>query len=243
MLALSTKLNIPTTSFDAIMSIGKRQQTMFDSINRMNEIFRKASSSSQINNLQFALTSISGRLSAIASFGNKWESIERYNEMAISVDDISAEIIDAGGLRVEHLAQMQEFLQRIEFRVDKIDADTQSLILKAMVIISFILSILREGRNWLPKPEYATKEHVELLLKENFARIETQLKKQNEFRTTNRIWKVMLKPNTRTLLVTLLPVNFDVIVLQGNKKWVYVSHNNPKDNLPQTGWVMKKHLN
>lgn len=52
----------------------------------------------------------------------------------------------------------------------------------------------------------------------------------------------MLKPNSKTINITSLPKGFDVIVLQINHKWVFVSYINPKDNLMETGWVMKKYL-
>ena len=43
-------------------------------------------------------------------------------------------------------------------------------------------------------------------------------------------------------MVALLPKDFDVIVLQINHKWAFVSFIDPKDNLTQTGWVMKKYI-
>lgn len=61
-------------------------------------------------------------------------------------------------------------------------------------------------------------------------------------RITNRTCKVMLKPKSKTLVLETLPIDFDVIVLQVNHECIYVSYTNPKDNFPQTGWVMKKYL-
>ena len=43
-------------------------------------------------------------------------------------------------------------------------------------------------------------------------------------------------------MVASLPKNFDVIILQINHKWAFISYINPKDNLMETGWVMKKYL-
>jgi hypothetical protein len=50
------------------------------------------------------------------------------------------------------------------------------------------------------------------------------------------------KPKNITLILAALSVNFDVIILI-NHKWAYVSFINPEDNLPQTGWILKKYLN
>lgn len=52
----------------------------------------------------------------------------------------------------------------------------------------------------------------------------------------------MLKPKTKTMVITSLPKGFEVVVLEINHKWAFVSYTNPKDNLMETGWVMKKYL-
>jgi len=52
----------------------------------------------------------------------------------------------------------------------------------------------------------------------------------------------MSKPRLKSLVIEKLPIDFEVTVLQFNHKWIYVSYFSPKDNLPQTGWIMKKYL-
>lgn len=52
----------------------------------------------------------------------------------------------------------------------------------------------------------------------------------------------MLKPKSKTDLLNILPKGFDVIILQINHKWAFVSYINPKDNLMEKGWIMKKYL-
>jgi hypothetical protein len=93
-----------------------------------------------------------------------------------------------------------------------------------------------------PKAELATKEDIIKFEKKIQQSIELKLKEIKEYRTTNRVSKVMLKPKTKTIIVASLPKDFDVIVLQINHKWAFISYINPKDNLMQTGWIMKKYL-
>lgn len=52
----------------------------------------------------------------------------------------------------------------------------------------------------------------------------------------------MLKPKTKTIVLAIFPLDFDVIVLRVDHKWSYVTFTNPQDRLPETGWVMKKYL-
>ena len=99
------------------------------------------------------------------------------------------------------------------------------------------------------KPELATKEEVKQIgIKQDstiffIQQITEQLKQAKEFRITNRPCVVKLKPKLKTITLTKLPVSFDVVVIQIHHKWVYVSYFDPKDNLPQTGWIRKKYLN
>ena len=72
--------------------------------------------------------------------------------------------------------------------------------------------------------------------------LELKINKFKEFRKTNRVTKVMLKPKSKTIVINSLPKGFDVIVLQINHKWAFVSYTNSKDNLLETGWIMKKYL-
>ena len=92
------------------------------------------------------------------------------------------------------------------------------------------------------KSEPATKNDIINSERRIQKAIELKFKKVKECRTTNRVSNVMLKPKTKTILITSLPKGFDVIILQVNHKWVLVSYTNPKDNLIETGWLMKKYL-
>jgi hypothetical protein len=53
----------------------------------------------------------------------------------------------------------------------------------------------------------------------------------------------MFKPKLKSFLVTTLPNGFDVVVLQSNHKWILISYSNPNDNMPETGWALKKYFN
>ena len=99
-----------------------------------------------------------------------------------------------------------------------------------------------EVRNWQTKPEYATKLEVETVIKEQFSLFERKLRENNEYRTTNRKCKVMIKPTIKSMIIETLPNDFEIVVLRVHHKWIYASYSSPKDNLPQTGWILKKYL-
>ena len=239
----SMQFAIPQSTLDAITSINRQHDQLFGNLRSISEVFIKNQSSfSQINNLQFAISSISRQLASIAASKRSWDLIEDFEEITEEAVTLNERIFDENGVTKEGLNELKEFFQRIEIKVDKIDVDANSLFWKLLALLSFILAIMGETRNWLPKPEYATKQEVETLLKEQFDIYEKKLKDDKEFRIINRACKVMSKPKVKSLLIEKLPVDFEVTVLQVNHKWIYVSYFSPSDNLPQTGWILKKYL-
>jgi len=242
-LSFQGKFAIPQTTLDAITSINRQHDQLFGNLRSITEALNKNQSAfNQINSWQFAFSGISGQLAAIAASQKKWDLIDDFEEITEEAVSLNESIFDENGVTKEGLNELKAFFQRIEIKVDKIDADANVLFWKVLALLSFALALLSEARNWLPKPEYATKQEVETVIKEQFGIYERKLKEDKEFRITSRVCKVMSKPRLKSLVVEKLPINFEVTVLQVNHKWVYVTYFSPIDNLPQTGWIMKKYL-
>ncbi|MDP1814568.1 MAG: hypothetical protein Q8K92_08995 [Leadbetterella sp.] len=242
-LSLQTKFTIPQTTLDAITSINLQQNQLFGNLRSVIEVLNKNHAVfNQINTWQFAISGISGQLAAVAASDKKWNLIDDFEEITEEAVSINERIFDENGVTKEGLKELKEYFQRIEIKVDKIDSDANALFWKLLTLLSFILAVMGEARNWLPKPEYATKQEVETVIKEQFGIYEKKLKEDKEFRITRRVCKVMSKPRMKPLVIEKLPINFEVTVLQVNHKWIYVSYFSPDDNLPQTGWILKKYL-
>lgn len=242
-LTKSMRFAIPQTTLDAITSINRQHDQLFGNLRSVTEVFTKNQSAfSQINNWQFAVSGISGQLASIAAAQRKWDLIDDFVEITEEAVSLNEKIFDNNGVTNEGLNELKEFFQRIEIKVDKIDADANALFWKLLALLSFILAVMGEARNWLPKPEYATKQEIETFIKEQFGIYEKKLKEDKQFRITNRVCKVMSKPRLKSFVIEKLPVDFEVTVLNVNHKWIYVSYFSPNDNLPQTGWIMKKYL-
>ncbi len=243
-IAMQPKFNIPTTAFDAITAISKQHDQLFGSYRNIADMLQKQNAAfTKLNNLQFALSGISSQLATVAATQKKWSLLDDFQEITSEAVAINEKIIEEEGFTKESLSEIKSFLQRIELRVDKNDADANAIFWKFIALLGILLAIIGEVRNWIPKPEYATKQEVESVIKEQFSVMQEKLKEKKEFRITNRKTRVNLKPKRKTSLIEILPKGFDVIVMQVNHEWVYVSYTSPKDNLPQTGWVLKKYLN
>lgn len=242
-LSLQAKFAIPQTTLDAISSINRQHEELFGNLRSITEAVNKNQAAfNQINSWQFAISGISGQLAAIAASQKKWDLIDDFEEITEEAVSLNERIFDENGVTKEGLNELKAFFQRIEIKVDKIDADANALFWKLLALLSFIIAVMGEARNWLPKPEYATKQEVETVIKEQFGIYEKKLKEDKEFRITSRICRVMSKPRLKSLVIEKLPIDFEVTVLQVNHKWVYVNYFSPVDNLTQTGWIMKKYL-
>lgn len=242
-LSIQAKFAIPQTTLDAISSINRQHEQLFGNLRSITEAINKNQAAfNQINSWQFAISGISGQLAAIAASQKKWDLIDDFEEITEEAVSLNERIFDENGVTKEGLNELKAFFKRIEIKVDKIDKDANSLFWKLLTLLGFILAVMGEARNWLPKPEYATKQEVETVIKEQFGIYEKKLKEDKEFRITSRVCKVMSKPRLKSLVIEKLPIEFEVTVLQVNHKWVYVSYFSPVDHLPQTGWIMKKYL-
>ena len=242
-----TKFAIPQTTLDAITSINRQHEQLFGSLRSITESVRFQSPAiAQINNLNFALSGISGQMVAIAVQQKNWtilNDFENVTEQALEFTETLSEELDD-----EQKRQFQILLSLVLSFLNK----HKVLGVSALLIIDIFLRFagIHQYYDFLQtKPELATKEEINQIgISQDstiffIQKITEQLKQAKEYRITNQICKVRLKPKVKTLILAKLPVNFDVVIIQIHHKWVYVSYFDPKDNLPQTGWIMKKYLN
>lgn len=242
-LSLQTKFTIPQTTLDAVASINRQHEQLFGGIRAMTDALKIQSPAiAQINNLNFALSGISGQIAAIAAQQRNWTIIDGYEEVTEKAIEFSESLTEE--VTDEQKRQFQVLLTLVSAFVKKYGVPV-------LLIIDIILRFagMHQYYDFLQqKPELLTKKELnQITIKQDsiiqfIGAVNEQLKNAKEYRTTNRQCEVKLKPKSKTLTVSKLPKDFELIVLQVNHKWVLVSFFDPKDNLPQTGWIMKKYL-
>ncbi|SOU87113.1 hypothetical protein [Tenacibaculum dicentrarchi] len=232
---------IPSTTLDLLNSIGNKNSRLFEGMNSALALSKSLTTAIEIPNLQLALSGLSAQLAKIASSQQKWDILEDFDEITEEVVSINDRIIEEEGLSNENLEYLNEFLNRIEVKINNQEKSSSAIFWKVLALISFILAITSEIRNWTPKPEFATQEEVDKTITKHFTYFEKKLKEQKEYRITNRKCKVFLKPKSKSKVVVNIEKGFEFVVLNINHKWVYISYLNPNDNLPETGWIMKKY--
>ena len=87
--------------------------------------------------------------------------------------------------------------------------------LKLIVLLNGVYQIYDSFQT---KLEAFTKKDMEKHEKKILQTLELKFKEKKEYRLTNRISKIMIKPKTKTKLVTSIRQGFDVVVLQINHK-------------------------
>ncbi|WP_146129900.1 hypothetical protein [Flagellimonas meridianipacifica] len=237
--ALQSNTIFPKTVLESFAKIGAQHKSIFASFDN---IKKSLPDTSQIANLQYAFTGVSSEFAKLAVTQQKWNLIADFEQITTKATSINEKIVDDEGITKENLKELKDFLGRIEIKVDQIDKDGGSIIWKIITILSFLLAISGELRNWTPKPEFATKEEINEVIKSHFITFEEKIKEKKEYRITRTKCKVSLKPRKNTLILDVLPANFELIVLSTNHKWAFVSYTGLEDGLPRTGWILKKYL-
>lgn len=235
------QFQIPNTAFDVIKSITNQNQQLFEQLNSSIALSSQLWNSAHVSNLSKAMNSLSAQMAEVASYHKKWDLIDDFDEITEEVVSINDRIIEEEGLSNENFQTLNEFLNRIEIKIDNQDKGFSAIFWKLMTLVGLILAITAEIRNWTPKPEYATKEDIENTLTKHISNFDKKLKEQKEYRITDRKCKVFLKPKSKSNVIANFEQGFEFVVLNVNHKWIYVSYLNPNDSLPETGWVMKKH--
>lgn len=238
-----SKFAIPQTTLDAITSINRQHEQLFGGIRAMTEALKIQSPAlAQINNLQFALNGISGQIAAIAAQQRNWSLIDDFEEVTEQALEFSETLSEE--ITEEQQRQFQVLVALILAFINK----HKQKGLNAFRALEVILVFYQVYGIFSPTPELATMADIKQInIKQDtvfhyIQLVNEQLRQANEYRITDKVCEVKLKPKLKTITLTKLPTDFEVIVIRIHHKWVYVSYFDPKDNLPQTGWIMKKYL-
>ena len=241
-----SNFGIPQTTIDAITSINRQHEVLFGGIKAMTDSLRIQSPAiTQINSLQFALGGISAQIAALATQQKNWKIIDDYEEVTERVFDFTETLTEE--ITDEQQRQFQVLLTLVVAFLTK----HKALGISALLIIDIFLRFagIHQYYDFVKtKPESATKSDVnQMSIKQDSVLhyinlVKLQFKEANHYRISNRNCEIKLKPKSKTLILAKIPKDFEVIVIRIHHKWVYVSYFDPKDKLPQTGWIMKKYL-
>jgi hypothetical protein len=245
-IGLNSKIELPQQAVDSIKSILHQNEQLGSSMRALTKSLElQYPSVSQINNLQFVLNSISVDLLAFAAREQNWDMLDEFKYVTEHALEFSESLTDE--VTEEQKIQFETLISLLISFFKK----HPKLGVSAVIVIDIIIRVASMHQYYefiREKPELATKSEINKIeIKQDSVfhlihLLNEQLIQSKVYRITNRICDVKLKPKSKILTLTKLPKDFEVIVIQIHHKWVYVSYFDPKDNLPQTGWIMKKYL-
>jgi hypothetical protein len=240
---LFSKYKMPQTSIDKIASVNKQFGQLLSEIYVKKNAFRiQPPLLAQINDLNYSFSDISNQVAKFAMQQRNWGIIDDFRE-------VSEQAIEFSESLTEDVTEEQE--KQFQSLLKLVSAFVKEYGISGLLIIDIILRFagIHQYYDFLKdKPELATKQEINQISTKQDSVIHyinlvnEQLKEQKEYRITNRNCEVKLKPKSNTTLLTKLPEGYEATVIRIHHKWVYVSYFDPKDNLPQTGWIMKKYL-
>lgn len=231
---------VPYSSLEALTEIIHVQKVFFDDLKGLSKVIIESQMPflNQVNNLQFAMTGISEQILKIATHHSNWQLIndfEEINDQAFDFTNSSDEIF------IEESIKFQQLIDTVfEFIQKNMHLGKKAYNFLNLVVLLY--GVYQIYDSFQTKPKAFTKEDMAKFELKMFKAIELKFKEHKEYRVTNRIAKIMFKPKTKTIIIVTLPKNYQVTILSTNHKWAFISYTNPKDNLMETGWVMKKYL-
>lgn len=245
-IAFQSQLSIPQSAVDVFGSIYKQNEQIAGTMKAVAQALKiHLPTVTEINNLHFAVSEISKQIALVAVKSQDWTILNDFEEVTEQTLEFTENLTE--GLDEEQQIKFQVLLTTVLSFLSK----HKTLGVSALLIVDIFLRFagIHQYYDFMKdKPAFAEKSQINKVnIKQDsiihfIQEINKQIKKKNEYRITNRICQVKLKPNTKTITIAKLPVNFQVIVLQINHKWLLISYTDASDNLPQTGWVMKKYL-
>jgi hypothetical protein len=157
-LSLQAKFAIPQTTLDAITSINRQHEQLFGGLRAITEALKIQSPAiAQINNLNFALSGISGQIASIAAQQRNWTIIDDFEEATEQAIEFSESLTDE--ITEEQQRQFQILLSLIVAFFNK--HKTLGKVSFRVINIFLIIAGIHQYYDFLKeKPELATKAEV-----------------------------------------------------------------------------------
>lgn len=249
------KALVPPTFFSALHSINSNYAKIFQSL----DVIAKASpfhshTSAQVNNLHFAIHGLSGQMAMIAAAQKQWDL---FDDLKIFSEQVSS-FTDTLENETDWTEEVKKKWSELLTFAKEVYEKNKQFGVKVILVLSAISTVggIHTYVDFLKaKPVPVTAKDLQLLRQEikndvnievnrvfeEHERLRDEALKENRA-VTIRKCNVMLRPKDRSYITATLPKEFELTVIQNQHKWAYVEFYNPDDNLPQTGWVLKKYL-
>lgn len=214
----------------------------------------------QISTLQTAMAGISSSLARYYAKIEDWESLDEFAEVTADVAEMSERLTGGGsGITMEDFEFFKTHILKIcadlYKSVSGANKEKREKIIFVVTLLSLVVSVAQcvlpyvippdsnavTKNDIVPIHQVLTSVHQELVpIHQELAAIHKLLEGKNEVRMIVNDCSVYLKPKTGSLIIDSIKDYLNVVVLDSQNKWCYISYTSREDGLPGNGWVQKK---
>ena len=239
----STNHLIPHSAFEALQGIGLQQARLSEQWKGIGSQFLESIAYARMEGLQLALNNITSQFAGLSIAMKDWETLDEFEGIATEVANINERVVEQEYATKQDIDDLKEIVKQLLPNTKK----KSNISLKFLWLFLIIEKLWTFGEIFLAardemKPaamQPATKQDLSQLSKDLF----DLLKDEQKFtRVTNRDCKVYPRPRLKSVAIDVITKNTSVVVIDKNKKWVYISFTSLDDGLPQRGWILKKYL-
>ncbi len=243
---------LPNSTIDAILQLASQQENinknLLSSLSGINSTSIAFNEVNKIKNLNIAFTSLSTELTKIASISQNWNLVKDFEELTTEAVILSNQLTDEYSSSIKiSIAEFKSLLNSVqEFYLKNKDA---GIILLFLIDVILRFAGLHQYYDFIKeKPEPATRIEVneikdsQTVILESLKEIKQQIIEKNKISYTNKGCQIKLKPNSRSAVINHLPFNYEVVIVKIQPTWLLINYYDPKDGLPQTGWINRNDI-
>lgn len=245
-------IRLPDTSLAALINIGQYQNNInksvlqsLSSLSQLKKITIPSLELSRIITLNTALSSLSTNIANIATSNNNWGILEEYEDITAEIISFTEEIFSENQeSNIDSETIFKNLLQLISNYYAKYK-NAGALTLRVLEIFLIFASMHQYYDFLQTKPELATKQDVKEI-KDNQKNIEKYLKEAKSLNIVSDDLvslkvksEIKLKPNKKSIVINILPKNYNITIVKIQPTWVLISYYDPKDGTLQYGYVNK----
>jgi hypothetical protein len=250
---ISAAISKSVTHMDAYDRARNINQVITGSVSFWEKAFPK-SYNNKLTSLDAALKGLSAQITFKGYEQSNDELLEQFSVVTGKAASLTASLTESSYATKEDFEKLKIFIdeqfenlaKRVELKIEKTARSPFAKLSLWVSIIGVIFtiwqmlqpSITPNGSN----ANSATKEDIQKLIDYADERFKEALAKAGFKAETRITCHLRYKPSSKSKCMFCIKPGEIVHIIESNHKWVRVSVIDSLDNLPITGWVMRKHL-
>lgn len=242
---LERQIKIPSFVNSTILDIVNKQTEISQRWNMFPQFASKPMHLHELTSLSWLSNNILKKLIREDLRLENWDGLEEIEEVIDNAVAIQETALTSETYSVEDI---KRGIEELQLQVNKIASKVLKKDFKAEIsfwitIFGLLLTLYQSATSAdnTSNPDAATKTDIEQLRRDLYKAIDTTAALNGRVGVVIQPSSVHVKPRTKNYTVSGLSVGTTITILQTHHKWAFITYTD-KDSLPQSGWILKKHL-